>query len=307
MSRVYEASQRSLEPTETAPVSPVSPPAVEAMHLFPPEDRSGEQVSPQPRNGRVPSAVALSRDPDRSRTIVTRSAPGVARSQATDKLITNSARTAAFAQYRRLAATLVQPNPGRGLTMVITSAVPGEGKTLSAANLALTLTEAFARRVLLVEADMRRPVLSELFGIHTVLGFCDCLRAGRVLPAATVGIHGGLTLLPAGQPDKDPVGLLSSDRLGAFVEEAARQFDCVLFDTPPAVLLPDAELLSRVVDTTVLVVRAGKTAYQQVGRAVDAIGRERIAGVLLNQVQSDTASDKEYHDYYTPYVDSTKV
>jgi capsular exopolysaccharide synthesis family protein len=285
----------------------VSSPAPEAIQLFPPEERHGEHVTALVCEAKAPSHVRLSRD-RRGDAGVQQSAVSVARHKATEKLITNNARTAAFAEYRHLAALLLQVNPDRrGLTMVITSAVPGEGKTLSAANLALTLTEAYARRVLLVEADMRRPVLSEQFGITAVLGFCDCLRAGRLLSAATVGIHGGLTILPAGQPNADPVSVLSSDRLRAFVEDAARVFDCVLFDTPPAVLLPDAELISKVVDTTLLVVHAGRTSYQKVQRAADTIGRERIAGVLLNQVQPDTVTGKEYDDYYTPYVESTKV
>jgi protein-tyrosine kinase len=300
MSRLYEASQRLLEPTVEADACPAVPIAGEAMQRFPleeglakPEEGLSKHLAPLP-----PKRIGAPHQPS----------VRIARSNRTDKLITNNARTGAFAEYRRLAATLIQVNPERrGLTMVITSAVPGEGKTLSAANLALTLTEAYSRRVLLVEADMRRPVLGELFGIPVALGFCDCLRAGRVLPAATVAIHGGLTILPAGQPDKDPVGLLSSDRLAAFVADAIRLFDCVVFDTPPAVLLPDAELLSKAVDTTVLVVRAGQTAYEKVQRAVDTIGRERIAGVLLNQVQPGSGHDKEYDDYYTPYNESTSV
>jgi capsular exopolysaccharide synthesis family protein len=234
-------------------------------------------------------------------------------SRGTDRLITETPAPIAIAEYRRLAATLIKANPERrSLTIVISSAVPGEGKTLTAANLALTLADAYARRVLLVEADLHRPVFRETFGLARTPGaasspgFGDSLRAGRLLTSALVQVRPGLTLLPAGRTDADPLGLLTSDRLQAFVDDAVRAFDCVLFDTPPAGLMPDAEMMAKVADTTLLVIRAGKTPYSKVERAIEAIGRERIAGVVLNQVQPGGAHSEQYDDYYGSYVGPSK-
>jgi capsular exopolysaccharide synthesis family protein len=188
--------------------------------------------------------------------------------------------------------------------MMVTSAVPGEGKTLTAANLALTLARSYSRRVLLVDADMRRPFLHELFGTANGVGLGACLKAGRLLPGAATTLELGLTLLTAGQAEADPVSYLSSSGLQDFVGDVAACFDCVIFDTPPAVLLPDAELMAGTVQSTILVVRSGRTPYRKVERAIEAIGRERIAGVVLNQMSSDAVAAADYSDVhgYGPYA-----
>jgi capsular exopolysaccharide synthesis family protein len=215
------------------------------------------------------------------------------------KLVSVETWSPAFSEYRRLAATLVQADThGEALTLMVTSSVPGEGKTLTAANLALTMSRSFGRRVLLVDADMRRPFLHTLFGMPNRSGFDACLKAGRFLPDMAIDIDHRLTLLTAGKPDADPVGFLSGPTLQNFVGDVAERFECVIFDTPPAVLLPDAELLSKVVKTTLLVIHSGKTSSRLAERAVEAIGRERIAGVVLNQVRQEHMPRENYAASY---------
>jgi capsular exopolysaccharide synthesis family protein len=203
-------------------------------------------------------------------------------------------------QFRKLAATLHHAQTATGIkTVMITSAVAGEGKTLTATNLALTLAESFRRNVLLVDADLRRPSLHEVFQVPNVTGLSDGLKAATEGKLSLIQITPLLTLLTAGRPDPDPMHSLISERMKRVVEEARAKFDWVVLDTPPVGLLTDANLLAAMVDTALLVVRAGVAPYSYVERAAEIIGRDRIVGVVLNAVQPEHArGDDDYYSYY---------
>jgi capsular exopolysaccharide synthesis family protein len=225
----------------------------------------------------------------------------LSRLPASDKLITSaSVNTGTVEQYRRLAAQLYLSQAERGTrTIMVASALPGEGKTLTAANLALTLSESYQRKVLLVDGDLRRPCAHHLFEVPNVTGLNDGIRAEveRRVPLIRVTEH--LSLLTAGRPDSDPMSVLSSDRMSRVLEEAREKFEWVIIDTPPLGVLTDANLLASMVDAAVLVVQAGKTPTAAVRRVVEAIGRDRIAGVVLNRVSAEQVVT-EYAGYYEP-------
>ena len=205
---------------------------------------------------------------------------------------------AAVEQYRKLAATLHLWHVERELKVImVTSAVPGDGKTLTAANLALTLSESYRRRVLLVDADLRRPALGEIFQLPHIVGLSDWLKAvsHRKVPVVRVSDH--LTFLPAGRPDPDPIGGLTSDRMGRLLHDAAASFDWVIVDTPPVGLLTDAKLLGEMADGVLLVIRAGATPYELVQRAVEALGRDRLLGVVMN-CTNEGVTQHGYDAYY---------
>jgi protein-tyrosine kinase len=205
-------------------------------------------------------------------------------------------------QYRNAAAALHQIQLDRGSKVVmVASAVAGEGKTLTAVNLALTLSESYRRRVLLVDADLRRPQMHEVFQIANGSGLNEGLQSSSEQRLSVVEISPRLVLLPAGRPDPDPMSVLTSDRMRQVIREAAAAFDWVILDTPPVVMLPDANLLADMVDLAVLVAAAGRTPYKMIARAVELIGRDRVAGVVLNGVDeklvaamSAAASDGRY-------------
>jgi capsular exopolysaccharide synthesis family protein len=215
-----------------------------------------------------------------------------------DKLIVNPvAEPQAVEQYRKLAATLHRVQVERGTRVVmISSAMAGEGKSLTAANLSLTLSESFRRSVLLVDADLRRPAIHNLFGVSNNSGLNNCLAAGRDVKLHLVKVSPHLTILPAGPPNADPMGGLASDRMRAIIEEASSKFEWVVLDTPPVGLLPDANLLAEMVDMILVVVRAGSTPYEQVRRAIAALDRNRIVGVVLNRVAD--RGGEQYYGYY---------
>ncbi|PYR61415.1 MAG: hypothetical protein DMF91_09840 [Acidobacteria bacterium] len=223
---------------------------------------------------------------------------------AVDKLIvTPTVPHAAVEQYRKLAASLHHAQLERQIKVVmITSAAPGEGKTLTSTNLALTLSQSYRRNVLLIDGDLRRPSVHSVFDVPNVLGLSDGLKSEVEHKLSLIQISEHLTVLPAGRPDSDPMSGLTSDRMRRLVAEAAARFDWVLIDTPPVGFLSDANLLAAMADVTLFVVRAGRSPFRLIQRALDAVGRNRIIGVVLNAVkESDDVVGFGYYGYYGHY------
>lgn len=213
------------------------------------------------------------------------------------KLILNSAAPVPVEQYRRLAGVLHELQLAHGTrTLMVSSAVPGEGKTLTVTNLALTLSESYQRRVLLIDADLRRPSLHEIFRLPNSTGLSDGLRSGGQLSPLEVSPH--LSVLPAGRPQSNPMAGLTSDRMRTFLEESAADFDWVLLDAPPVGIMPDANLLARLTQGVIFVIAAGSTPYALVERAVTEIGRDSIVGTVLNRVEEGRIPATGYYDYY---------
>ncbi|MGQ0734875.1 MAG: CpsD/CapB family tyrosine-protein kinase [Acidobacteriota bacterium] len=207
-------------------------------------------------------------------------------------------------QYRRLAAMLHDAQSNSGLSVImIASSVPGEGKTLTAANLALTLSESYLNRVLLIDADLRKPALHQVFQLETATGLLDGLQHGEAdVKLVLRSVSPTLWILPAGRPTEDPMAALTSDRMRQLLNEAKEAFDWVIIDTPPLLMLPDAHLLASMVDGAILLVKAGSTPHALVKRAADIIGRNRITGVVLNQADAHLQAGygRKYYDRY-PY------
>jgi capsular exopolysaccharide synthesis family protein len=202
-------------------------------------------------------------------------------------------------QYRRLAATLHHAQEDAGVKVVlVASAVVGEGKTLTASNLALTLSESYQRTVLLIDGDFRRPALHIVFNIDAPSGLREGLTSTEEHKLPLYRVSQRLTILPAGKPSSDPMAGLTSNRMRRVIQEARQAFDWVIIDTPPVGLLPDANLLATMADGAVLVVRANSTPYHQVMRAIDALDRDRLLGVVLNSVASANGSSHNYYSYY---------
>ena len=188
-------------------------------------------------------------------------------------------------QYRRLAAVLHDAQGSTGLrVLMVASAVAGEGKTLTAANLALTFSESYRKRVLMIDADLRRPTLHRVFRVQSATGLVDDLaNPGAKLVVRQLSPR--LSMLPAGRPSSDPMAALTSARMRQLLDEARRTFDWVILDTPPLGLLPDANLLSSMMDGVVMVIRAGSTPHEIIRRSVESVGRSRVLGVVLNGAQ----------------------
>jgi capsular exopolysaccharide synthesis family protein len=202
-------------------------------------------------------------------------------------------------QFRRLAATLHQARASSPLkSVMVTSASPNDGKTLTAINLALILSESYRRQVLLIDADLRRPSIRDVTHMPDVIGLSDGLRATTDQKLTVFRLTENLSLLPAGRPDPDPMASLTSTRMQRVLADACNRFDWVVVDAPPVGTVSDASLLSEMVDGSLLVVRAGQTDCSLTQKAIEAIGRERILGVILNGAEI-SPTDREYYRTYS--------
>ena len=288
MSRVDEALGRAAALAGTQPGTPLLPgnefePA-NTVDLWPAEDVPGESVQTPP-----PVPVMHHFEATDAPT------------EADEKLVSRLLDSRSVEQYRRLAARLHLVQAQRGTKVVmISSALPGEGKTLTAANIALTLSHSYKRRVLLIDGDLRRPWMHELFNVPNVSGLNDGIRSQNGQKVPLIRWSECLTLLTAGRPDSDPMSVLSSDRMKQIVAEASATFDWVIIDTPPVGLLSDANLLAAIVDTVIMVVQAGRTPFHDINKAVQTLGPDSIFGVVLNRVQSN--NNYPYDDYYYSYA-----
>jgi receptor protein-tyrosine kinase len=200
-------------------------------------------------------------------------------------------------QFRRLAATLHQAQSLNNIkTVMVTSASPADGKTLTAINLALILSESYGRRVLLIDADLRRPSIKDVSHMPNVMGLADGLRARTEQKLTVFRLTRNLSLLPAGRPDPDPMAGLTSNRMRRVLSDACSRFDWVVIDAPPVGTVADGKILAEMVDGVLLVVRAGQTGCALTRKSIEAVGRERILGVVLNGVAKPEGRD--YSGYY---------
>jgi protein-tyrosine kinase len=200
-------------------------------------------------------------------------------------------------QYRRLAAILGDLQAQRGVrTLMVSSAASREGKTLTITNLALTLSESYQRRVLLIDADLRRPSVHEVLGLPNRCGLVDVVR-NKTLTLPTVEVTPHLSVLTAGRTDGSLLAQLASETLRDAVARAATEFDWVLLDTPPVGLLPDAQLVARICEAVVFVIGVGIAPYEFVQRSIAALGPERIVGAVLNRIDPTQQTRGDCYSY----------
>jgi len=217
----------------------------------------------------------------------------------TGKLVSGlDADGALVEEYRRLGAVLHHAQLQHGAkSVMISSAVAAEGKTLTATNLALTLSQSYHRRVLLIDADLRRPSVHEVFKLSNRGGLGELLGRPQGGRAQLDPVLPSLWVLTAGRPDPDPMRALVSEAMKQLLHDVTQQFDWVIVDTPPVALLPDANLLAGMIDTALVVVSAATTPYPLVRRASEAIGQSRILGVVLNRATRSAITGGGYYGY----------
>ena len=186
-------------------------------------------------------------------------------------------------------------------SVMVTSAEPQDGKSLVAANLAVSIALGINSYVLLVDCDLRRPSLHRTFGLKGRRGLREYLEAGGSIGSYLLRTQvEKLTLLPAGRPLDSPSELLSSPRMRLVTEEIKDRYQdrFIILDTPPAQFFADAASLFAITDGVLLTVRCGKTSRELVQEVITTIGRERIRGVIFNACNEAHRSYKYYYQYY---------
>lgn len=216
-------------------------------------------------------------------------------------VVTHADPTAAASEAFRVLRTNLQfmglDKPLRSI--VITSATPGEGKSTTAANLAVAFAQA-GTSVCLVDADLRRPMVAKYFGLANWTGLTTALVSAEGLDSCLVESSvPGLTVLPSGPIPPNPAEILGSGRMTKLLGELEERFEMVVVDTPPLLAVTDAAVLAPKVGGVILVVRAGQVARQQAEKAKAALEsvQAKILGVVLDAVEAKGAEGYYYYYY----------
>lgn len=195
-------------------------------------------------------------------------------------------------------------NPPKKILM--SSAVMGEGKTTTAINLAMIIAQS-DQRVLLIEADLRRPRFHKIFKIYNTKGLSNYLAGEVEAPIIQKGPLPRLAVIPAGPIPPNPAELLVSNRMKTLLEAASRDFDFIICDAPPLLPVADSRILARLFDGVILVCNAGKTTYDMTERSLKMLQdiRARLLGLVVNQ--HEIAKSGYYHQSYYDYYETPKT
>jgi capsular exopolysaccharide synthesis family protein len=201
-------------------------------------------------------------------------------------------------KFRFLAVRLRQLRQNRPLKKIlITSTIPQEGKSTVASNLACTLARRKQHKTLLLEGDLRRPTVSEKFGLDKVPGLCEWL-SGETESRNIYRLEGlGLWILPAGTTPQNPLELMQSGKLSQLMDQLEAWFDWIIIDSPPVLPLADTSIWSRLSDGILLVTRRGTTDKQQLERGLEALEKSKLLGALVNS--SENAAHSDYYQRYS--------
>jgi capsular exopolysaccharide synthesis family protein len=201
-------------------------------------------------------------------------------------------KSLAAEQYRALRTRLSHAEGSSALrTVLVTSPQKGEGKSVTAANLALTMAQEMQRRVVLLEADLRKPSLQQLFGLPAGPGLAEFLSGACELEDAMKFLPDfNLTVIAAGAAPTNPAELLGSTAMRRLLDQLRTRFDRVILDTPPVLPLADVAVLAPIVDGALLVVRAGVTPKPAIENALRAFDSSRLLGIVLN----DSGMEQDY-------------
>ncbi len=188
--------------------------------------------------------------------------------------------------------------------LLITSALPKEGKSFTASNLAQVLVRQHGRRVLLIDADLRGPRLHMMLGTTSSPGLADYLQGGSdEFSIMQRGPMENLFFIPSGQEISDPAELVANGRLKLLLQRVEALFDWIIIDSPPAVPVSDASVLAKACDGVLMVVRSNATPVDMARRARQEFPDEMLVGVVLNGTSMDAMPYTRY--YYDAYQKST--
>ena len=208
-------------------------------------------------------------------------------------------KTNVVEEFNKLRSSVIALTKGENFlnTILVTSTASEEGKSMTALNLAISLAKEQDHTVLLVDTDLRRPSIHKYLDITPDVGLVHCLRDGLPIDQALVktGV-GKLVILPAGEAVKDPLDMLSSNRMKMIIKELKDRYPerYVIFDTPPAHPFADAGVLAAIVDASLFVVREGRANKDDLLKTLEEFKEHNLLGVVYN----DAKMFMKKQDYY---------
>jgi capsular exopolysaccharide synthesis family protein len=276
-------------PGRQATAAPPAPEVLDEILASPAVEHVREQVASSP-HARRPAPPPLPAEP----------------TQGVDDHLVSLVTPAAFEaeQYRALRHIVEQRHKSDGLAVIgVSSPAVGDGKTTTAINLAGALAQAPEARVLLIEADLRRPSIGAMLGFNDVMGrglvhaiLDPNLTLGQVVRARPPF---NLDVILAGQVPPSPYEILKSPRLGELLDAARQQYDYVILDTPPLVGLQDCRVIARWVNGLLVVVAAHRTPRRLVDEALSVVDPSKIIGLIFNG--DDPLLSLDHSDHYAEY------
>jgi len=259
-----------------------------------------QMISALPSLGMIPLGSKSARDGQNPKRLV------IATSKEAVELVTQVRPQSQMAEsYRALRTSLLLSNIGSPPKIImVTSALPQEGKTTTSINCAVVLAQK-GTRVLLIDADLRRPSIHKTLGMGPRSGLSNVLTGSTTLEQAITrtAILPNLYVLPAGTPPPNPAELLASLNMKNVLAQLSEQYDHIVLDTPPSLSVTDAVVLSPRADAVVLVIRSGQTTRQALRRSRDILAQvnAKVIGVLLNAVDLSSPDYYYYYEYQGKY------
>jgi succinoglycan biosynthesis transport protein ExoP len=259
-----------------------------------------QMISGLPPLGMIPMGSRSAREGADSKRLV------IATSKEAVELVTQVRPQSQMAEsYRALRTSLLLSNLGAPPKVImITSALPQEGKTTTSINCAVVLAQK-GIRVLLIDADLRRPSIHKTLGMGPRSGLSNVLTGSATLQQTITRspVLPNLFILPAGTPPPNPAELLASANMRDVLEELRAQYDHIVVDTPPTLSVTDAVVLSPRADAIVLVIRSGQTTKHALRRSRDVLLQvnAKVSGVLLNAVDLTSPDYYYYYEYKSKY------
>ncbi|WP_304406701.1 CpsD/CapB family tyrosine-protein kinase [uncultured Clostridium sp.] len=212
-------------------------------------------------------------------------------------IVENKPKSVAAEAYRSLRTNIQYSSFDKEYkTIVVTSSNPGEGKSITAGNLALTLAEGESR-VLLVDCDMRKPSVHKNFKVTNTHGLSDVLLQKQKVMDVAHNYKDNLYIITSGKIPPNPAEMLASKAMTLFLDEMKKHFDYIVLDTPPVHAVADPQILSTKADGTLFVVRAGVTKKDDVQGSISILKKvnANIIGTVLHAVEN---SKNKYYYYY---------
>jgi exopolysaccharide/PEP-CTERM locus tyrosine autokinase len=208
--------------------------------------------------------------------------------------------------FKVLRTNILFPTNGTAPKLIlVTSAMPGDGKSFVSANLAISMAQGVEEHVLLIDGDIRKPSIHRLFGHEKTMGLAEILSNGSDLANVLLKTPiPKLTILPGGEPPSNPSELLSSKKMKALLDEVMNRYEdrYIIIDSPPPAMAIETTAIAKIVQGVIVVVKAGKTPKQAVSDVIEQIGKEKILGIVLNNMDQ---SINKYYGYGKPYYKAT--
>jgi protein-tyrosine kinase len=292
MSRVHDALRRAAQETPESSRNAAPPRSARFNAGFDPGESSrADEPEPSAEIGDIEAYIQNARRVDYS--------------PLSDALLVNPSkpREAPAEEFRTLRTRLNHLQTLQPLhTLVVTSASPAEGKSFTAANLALTQAQLADKRVLLADFDFRRPTVDKTFQVPISPGMTNYLQGTASLGDILMRVNdSNLYLMTAGDAVPNPLELLNLRECQSLIAELRSHFDWVIIDSPPLLFAADGNLLATMCDGTVLVVRIGTTTFDSVTRALQSLCENNVLGIVVNGARRGELYSKYtyYHDYYS--------